>query len=215
MLNFIGAVLQAANFLPQGSWDYEKVERISLSTAYIREFGDMLGSFSDASTIIALALVDRGIAIAQNGGHPTKGSKIVVVLATTIGAFISGIAITCWALMIHIHVLIDRLDYGLLVTNLWTIQGAITVMTMLYYAALLALTLTFLARFVVGLGRDTTEAGTKSVRVLSCGLHLLYHQNLGWLTNISSIGFILLPCRHTILRHPLWIPPRSMGAPRQ
>ncbi|KAK0382821.1 hypothetical protein NLU13_9916 [Sarocladium strictum] len=157
LLHFIATCLQAVNFSPREIWDHDRTMRISIATACIRELADVLVSFSDATALIVLALLERSIDGTTRNSALNRGSKIIVVLSGFVAAFIAVIAVTCWVTMIYIHRQVSSIDSGI-EPNLGAKQNSIKLMMWLYYLALCLMSFIFSFRTFWGLSRYTREA---------------------------------------------------------
>lgn len=140
--------------------------RISIATACIRELADVLVSFSDATALIVLALLERSIDGTTRNSALNRGSKIIVVLSGFVAAFIAVIAVTCWVTMIYIHRQVSSIDSGI-EPNLGAKQNSIKLMMWLYYLALCLMSFIFSFRTFWGLSRYTREARNGKVRARS------------------------------------------------
>jgi hypothetical protein len=156
----VGSSLQAANFQDEDTMDYERLQRYSTATAYVRDVADMLVSASDALMLISLALLDRAISTLQTGGSPSRGSKLVVRLASAVALLLAIMAVICWGIKLTLHLKTSNLENGLQFRDLWVMQDTVEVVTFMYFLCLSGMVWILVGRFFAVMRPAAAPTGT-------------------------------------------------------
>lgn len=146
--------------------DYERLQRYSTATAYVRDVADMLVSASDALMLISLALLDRAISTLQTDGSPSRGSKLVVRLASAVALLLAVMAVICWGIKLTLHLKTSNLENGLQFRDLWVMQDTVEVVTFLYFLCLSGMVWILVGRFFAVMRPAAAPTGTCIVSVL-------------------------------------------------
>ncbi|KAH8176879.1 hypothetical protein LIA77_01961 [Sarocladium implicatum] len=78
-------------------------EDVIKAAAYVYETAELLLQFCDCCVVISLALLDRGISIANTSGSPTRASSLVAKLLTGLVVLAGLMYFVTWALALHIY----------------------------------------------------------------------------------------------------------------
>ncbi|KAL2208111.1 hypothetical protein CC79DRAFT_809895 [Sarocladium strictum] len=161
----VGSSLQAANFQDEDTMDYERLQRYSTATAYVRDVADMLVSASDALMLISLALLDRAISTLQTGGSPSRGSKLIVRLASAVALLLAIMAVICWGIKLTLHLKTSNLENGLQFRDLWVMQDTVEVVTFMYFLCLSGMVWILVGRFFAVMRPAAAPTGTCIVSI--------------------------------------------------
>lgn len=201
MLHFIGAIITLYLALSDSAY-WDDGDNLWMASLHLSEVAEVFISLTDAAIIIALALLDRGIAIVQTGGNPTRGSKIVVIVAICVASFMALLWVSSWAMAVAVNSLLRR---DSVTWNMWAARFALRVMRLIFWIAATGATLMLVVRSVLAAIRKGVEPGAQTVSnpLPSCNFHKQVHEADRFRHSLQATYFFLA-CSGVYIIRPIY-----------